>query len=343
MPKTSKPIVRDIAQRASVSMATVDRVLNKRPGVREITARAVLEAAVEVGYIPDGDALKSLQPRRPKLVFLLPAGGNRYLQMLGDSVKQIATIEVKRAKIQCFFIESFEPKILAKALIKYGLKADGIAFMAIDHPLVREAVKQLREKNKPVITVVSDMPNSGRTAYIGLDNRAVGRTAAHFLGRLLRAKSGQIALIAASRAYKTHEERELGFLVMMEEDFPEYEVIGVREGHDSRDENYQHAVNLLKQYPNLVGIYNVGGSSDGIARAMKEHGRDRDIVFIGHGLTQDTRGFLIDGVMDMVITQSSDAIVNNALRVFFDFSQNDQTHAAVPNLSMEIIVRENLP
>lgn len=343
MPKTTKPVVSDIAKRANVSMATVDRVLNRRPGVREITAKAVLKAAVEVGYIPESDVIKSLQPKRRKVVFLIPSGGNRYLQLLGDTVKQLASSQSNHVKIQCFFVESFNPDLLAKALINYGTKADGIAFMAIEHPLVREAVAQLTSKGKPVVSIVSDMSNSRRSAYVGLDNRAVGRTAAHFLGRIIKASTGKIALIAASRAYKTHEERELGFLVMMEEAFQQYDIIGVREGHDNQDENYQHAVNLLEQYPDLVGIYNVGGSSDGIARALKEYSRDSDIIFIGHGLTQDTRSFLIDGIMDMVITQSPEVIIGNALQIFSNIAQAKEATVGVPRLSMEIMVRENLP
>lgn len=343
MPKTTKPVVSDIAKRANVSMATVDRVLNRRPGVREITAKAVLRAAVEVGYIPESDVVKSLQPKRRRVIFLLPSGGNRYLQLLGDTVKQFASSQINHVKIQCFFVESFNPEMLAKALIKYGTKSDGVAFMAIEHPLVREAVELLTAKGKPVISLVSDMSNSGRTAYVGLDNRAVGRTAAHFLGQMIKAPKGKIALIAASRAYKTHEERELGFLVMMDEAFQQFEVIGVREGHDNQDENHQHAVNLLEQYPDLVGIYNVGGSSDGIARALKDYGRDSDIVFIGHGLTQDTRSFLIDGIMDMVITQSPEVIISIVLQIFSNIEQGKHATVDVPRLSMEIIVRENLP
>lgn len=114
--------------------------------------------------------------------------------------------------------------------------------------LIREADSQLTARGKPAIMIVSDMPNSGRTAYIGLVNRAVGRTVALLLV-IIKNESGKIALIAGSRSYKTDEERELGFLIKMEEAFQQYEKIGVREGHDNRDENYQHAVLLLKEYP----------------------------------------------------------------------------------------------
>jgi hypothetical protein len=45
----STATVADIAARAGVGTATVDRVLNKRPGVNADTVRRVLQAVAEVG------------------------------------------------------------------------------------------------------------------------------------------------------------------------------------------------------------------------------------------------------------------------------------------------------
>lgn len=344
MPRTNGPIISDIAVRAGVSPATVDRVLNKRPGVRALTSRRVLHAAAELGYLPEEEFLRSQRPQPMRLAFLLPAGTNPYLKLLGETVKTVAAQPShENPRVRCFFIDSFNPKILTEALRRYGEKADGIAFMAIDHPLVREAASALRAKGKHVVTIVSDISGSSRTAYVGLDNRAVGRTAAYLLGRLAKQSTGKVALIAASRTYRAHEEREMGFLGMMEESFPHLSVVGVREGHDNRDENYRHTLTLLSEYPDLIAIYNVGGSSDGIARALREKSRNEDILFIGHGLTPDTRGLLVEDTMDVVITQSPDVVVRNALQIFANARRGDDPYAGVLPLTMEVIVKENLP
>ena len=44
-----KPTVNDIARVAGVSLATVDRVLNARPGVRDVTIEKVNKAIAELG------------------------------------------------------------------------------------------------------------------------------------------------------------------------------------------------------------------------------------------------------------------------------------------------------
>ena len=50
--------VEDVARLAGVSTATVDRVLNQRPGVRLATVQRVLKAAGELGVLMGGDTVR---------------------------------------------------------------------------------------------------------------------------------------------------------------------------------------------------------------------------------------------------------------------------------------------
>ena len=52
-------------------------------------------------------------------------------------------------------------------------------------------------------------------------------------------------MIAGSRSYRAHEEREMGFLHVFEELFPAIKVVGLREGHDDADRNYRQTRMLL--------------------------------------------------------------------------------------------------
>jgi LacI family transcriptional regulator len=336
--------VADVAQHARVSTATVDRVLNHRPGVRPATVQAVLKAAAELGYLPQNDLYKALRPQPMRLVFLLPAGTNRFLNMLGDYV-DIARQHLEPFNVQCHcrFIEGFNPQVLVDSLLREGRRADGIAFMALEHPLVREAVNSLAEKNVHTLTLISDLSSSCRAAYVGLDNRAAGRSAGLLLGRFIGARTGKVAMIAGSRHYRGHEEREMGFQHIVEEKFPGLQVVGLREGHDDAQTNYRQTRQLLEQYPNLVGIYNIGGASDGVAQALKEAGRDQNIVFIGHGLTPDTRALLVDGSLDAIINQNLHSTVLNSVRIFANLREGREAMAGVEPMQISIVLSENLP
>lgn len=193
------------------------------------------------------------------------------------------------------------------------------------------------------MTIITDVSNCSKSAFVGLDNRAVGRTAAHLMARFSGKTEGDVGLIAGSLSYLAHNEREMGFLAYMQENFPGLRVVGAREGHDDYEENYQLTVSLLRQHPNLVGIYNIGGSSGGVAAALREAGKEHSLVFIGHGLGDDTRMMLIEETMDIVIHQDPLAVVHNTCQIFLNLSQGIVPLGGIPKLSMQIICRENLP
>ena len=335
--------ITDVARLAAVSTATVDRVLNQRTGVRPITVQRVLKAASELAYLPANDLYKLAAPRRLRLVFLLPVS-NKFVRMLGDTVgfskEHWAPFNVK---CQVVWIESFNAEVLAKSLLRYGKRADGIAFMALEHPAVREAVQMLVDRGVATVTLVSDLSGSRRDAYVGLDNRAAGRTAAYLIGRFIGTKSAKVAMIAGSRSYAAHGEREAGFLQVIEEQFPQIQVVGLREGQDDIEKNYRQARALLKQHPELAGIYNIGGAHDGVARALQEAGRQHHVVYIGHGLSSDTRALLIDGTMDAVITQNPHAAISSCVRIFTNLRDRRDALSGVETPRSQVIFRENLP
>ena len=333
----------DVARLAGVSTATADRVLNRRPGVRPVTAQRVLNAALELGYILE-DEMRAAEPKPMRLVFLLPAGTNRYLNMLGRLIAEAGPqLAPYNARCRVEHIKSFNPELLARTLIANARSADGIAFMALEHPAVREAVNALADRGVPTVTLISDIQNSARAAYLGLDNRATGRTAAYLIARFIGPRAAKVAMIAGSRSYRAHEEREMGFLHLFEEMFPAIAVVGLREGQDDEVRNYRLTRELLAQHRDLAGIYNIGGGSDGVGKALKEARRGEQVVFIGHGLTPDTRALLIDGTMDAVITQNPQRTLTDCVAIFANLRARREALHGVEAPRGEIMFRENLP
>ncbi len=337
------PRLNDVAAAARVSPATVDRVLNRRKGVKERTVQRVLRTALDLGYLTAAEVERLSSPRPPNVAFLLPMGSNPYLRLLGEKLRALAASKSRDgARVRCFFIDSFDADALAASIRRQAAWADGIVFLAIDHPVVREAVEDVTAAGKHVVTVVSDLPHPGQAAYFGLDNRAAGRTAGYLLGRFCGRAGGSVALVAGSPIYRAHSERESGFLGVIAEMFPRLRPVGTREGHDDSDENYRHTVSLIEQNPDLVGIYNVGGSSQGIGRALREKGRAAEVVFIGHGLSADTRQLLIEGTMDAVINSDPDAVLAGALDLVHRLQRGEEA-SAVPPIKLDVFFRENLP
>jgi LacI family transcriptional regulator len=339
----ARPRAHDIARKAGVSTATVDRVLNRRLGVRAVTAQRVVEAAAALDYLPRAALFEALRPKPMRLAFLLPTGTNRYLRMLGEHIsasdEQLGAFNVTS---HCHFVEGFNAEALARSLRHHAKRADGIAFMALDHPLVRAAVAEITARAIPVLTMISDIPETPRTDYVGLDNRAAGRTAGLLIGRFVGERHGKVALIAGSLSYRAHSEREIEFQRVIAE-FPGLTVVGLREGHDNAEQNYRQTRALLTRHRDIIGIYHVGGASDGITRAQREAKRGATVTFIGHGLTSDTRAALLDGTMDVAITQDHQMLMLNCVRIFTNLRDGRAALSGIEPMQISLFVRENLP
>lgn len=344
MDSSPRSRIPDIARAAGVSTATVDRVLHGRLPVRPATAQRVLQAAAALRYLPERELWRSLRPPPMELAFLLPAGTNRYLHMLGDGIAGAGDV-LAPYHVHCrvHYVDSFDPVRAAAALRRHGRSAQGVAFMALEHPLVREAVDELAAAGVHVLTLISDLAQSRREAYVGMDNRAAGRTAATLIGRFLGARTGSVAMIAGSLAYRGHEEREMGFLGLMQEQFAQLRVVGVREGRDDADTNERQARALLKKHPDLVGLYNIGGGAEGVGRALATLPHARRPLFVAHGLTADTRALLIAGTLDAIINQHPQTMLLNAVRIFTNLRDGRRATAGVEPVRISIVLRENLP
>src|SRR5437870_4279636 len=100
----------EVAERAQVSLATVDRVLHGRSGVRASTVQRVMRAAADIGYVPESQAGPAVSSKQLRLHFLIPEGSNRFLRMLGDMIgyshDHWAPFNVR---CQAEYIEAFNP------------------------------------------------------------------------------------------------------------------------------------------------------------------------------------------------------------------------------------------
>lgn len=335
----------DVAREAGVSTATTDRVLNNRTGVRGRTREIVIDAARRLGYISETWSSVVADPYptalQPRLHFVLPQGTNMFVQTLQQQLQTQAEAR-GGAEVCVTQIEGFNPENLARALAELEGRADGVGIVALDHPTVREAVGRLSNAGVKVVTLASDILHVPRVAYVGVDNRAAGRLAGYVLGRFLGASEPRkIALFAGSLSYRGHEEREMGFRNIIKEDFPNLEVVALREMQDDKETAFAEAVKLLRSEHNIEGIYNIGAGNEGIARAMKEYPSKKGIVYIAHDLTPHNRACLLDGTIDAIIDQNPRVEAREAINILIESVKGRPYEYHPPRL--HIIFRENLP
>jgi LacI family transcriptional regulator len=116
-----RPQLCDLANIARVSLATVDRVINRRKGVKERTRKRVLDVARDIGFLSSVEVEGYGRERLLHIVVLLPAGTNPYLHLLGERVKdRVGRSGVHEPILRCYFIDGFNADAQASALRTYA-------------------------------------------------------------------------------------------------------------------------------------------------------------------------------------------------------------------------------
>jgi LacI family transcriptional regulator len=340
----AKITIQDVALKAGVSVATIDRVLNRRPGVRPVTVERVESAIRELNYQPDRIAARLARNRDYRFWFVLPTTAGEFMQRIAVEVDAMAVrMAPERVTIMSRKVDVFDGQLLAQTLDQLADDADGIAVVALDHPAVRESINALVERGVAVVTIVSDVPGSKRSHYAGIDNTAAGRTAAGLMGRFLRGLKGKVGLFAGSLALRDHIERQFGFEQVMAHEYPQFHILPVRESRDDKSRSEELLRQLLTEHSDLLGIYNVGGGTAGIVAGLETSPRAKDIVFIAHEITEGSRRALIRGTIDVIINQDAGHEVRSAVRVLLSKVDDAPLIEAQEKIRIDVFMRDNLP
>ncbi len=336
-----RPTVHDIAEKAGVSLATVDRVLNGRPNVRGVTRARVEAAIADLGYVRDVAAANLAKGRVYSFTFILPAGDNPFMRSLEAEVRGLARqAAVDRVRVGVVVVPPFDAERLAGAIdaaIAEGVS--GIAAVAVEEAAVVAAIDRAKAAGIAFVTLVSDVAQSARDHFAGVDNVAAGRTAGSLMARFVAARPGPVAVLAGSMRLRDHRERLEGFQARLGADRLLEPVL---EGQDEPQTVQRLVGDLLARTPDLAGLYSLGAGNAGLVRALSDAGGAGPVV-IAHELTPETRSGLSSGLIAAVLNQDAGHEVRSAVRVLKARADGLAVHAAQERIRIDIFVNDNLP
>ncbi|MEP4198440.1 MAG: LacI family DNA-binding transcriptional regulator [Aliishimia sp.] len=341
----STPTINDIARVAEVSLATVDRVLNARPGVREKTVKKVNQAIADLGYVRDTAAANLARGRVYNFVFILPSNENEFLTSMEAEIQQLSHgLRHERTRLTYVRVAAFDPIALAGAIDALDPKSvDGVAIFGPETPSVRDSIAHLKANDVTVVSLVADIPSSERDHYVGVDNVAAGRTAAQLLGRFLGSKEGQVLVLTGSMLARDHLERRLGFDEVMARDFPHLNVLASLEGRDDADLIARLMPHVMDEHANVIGIYSSAAGNEGLLRYFRPLSPADKPAIVAHELTPLSRDALAVGLFDAVISQDSGHLVRSAVRVMRAKSDKMPINIAQERIRIDIYLKENMP
>ena len=300
--------VREIAQQAGLSEATVDRVLHHRPGVRENTVAEV------------NQAIADLDKQRAQLRL----NGRRYLidivmqtpQRFSDAFRAAVEAELPafapamlRARFHLWESGSTEQMVEALSRIR---GSHGVVLKAQDQPEVADAVDRLTEAGVPVVTYATDVPTSSRCGYVGIDNHGAGVTAAYLVDQWLGRAPSDVLITLSRTVFRGEGEREVGFRSALRSSGRTVVEVSGSDGIDATNERL--VLDALERHPAVEAVYSVGGGNVATVAAFEKLGRPCR-VFIAHDLDADNRRLLREGRISVVLHNDLRADARLALRL----------------------------
>ena len=338
-----KPTVNDIARHAGVSLATVDRVLNARPGVRRVTIDRVNKAIEELGYIRDTAAANLARRRIYRFVFLLPDIESEFIDALQGQINtQAVALSAERTLLRVRRVTAFDSRAIVMALDDLNPReTNGVALIGPETPAIRDAIGRTRARGIVVVALLSDLPSSERDHFIGVDNTLAGQTAAQLMGRFIHAEKGRILVLTNSRLARDHLERRHGFDKIIATQFPRFRVLPSIESRDDKMLAEHIMPELLNTWDDIRGIYATTSTDHGLVEFLVE--QPLEIVVIAHELTPSSRNALESGIFDALICQDTGHIVRSAVRLMRATIDSAPYNETQERIRIEIFLRENLP
>jgi LacI family transcriptional regulator len=296
-----RPTLHDLAQAAGVSVATVDRVINRRLPVSDDTSQRVVKAAESIGYHATSLLKRRVEemPAR-KFGFLLQKPDAFYRQLGQELVSASRTNRLVEGKPAIEFVEDVVPTIIAERLLQMAKKSDALAVVAMDHPVVNEAVEAVIAQGKPVFTLLSNINSPDVSGHFGADSRKCGRIAGWTISRLAK-KPGKIGILVGSHRYLNQELSEISFRTYMREHAPDFQLLEPIVNLDDERIAYEAVSEMVAANADLAGIYVSGGGQEGLIRALREFCTPHQLVAVCNELTPATRAALHDGVIDLTL------------------------------------------
>ncbi|MBK5016756.1 LacI family DNA-binding transcriptional regulator [Pantoea sp. S62] len=339
--KNKKTTLDQIAEAAGVSLSTVDRVMNRRGSVSPAKEAKVLEWASRLNV---DRVLYRGYMRVLRIAVLMQSPKNPFYKGLRNAFAETGAA-MSEMRINCFvhYLNLANIRATVKQLHEIADSYDALIVVCPDDPDLSDALRQISGK-KPVVTLVTDIPASGRLTYVGPDNRQMGRAAGELMGRFTGPEGGDILIVLGMQNMTGHEEREMGFRSVIREHFSHCHISASLESGEDQARAGEVVRRALQENKNVRGIYNVSAGNSNIAQTIMAMGLEKHVVLITHELTPERRRMLRDGIIDAIIDQNPQEEARRALEVLARHFNRIQD--AVPygsHTPFNIYIRENCP
>ncbi|KAA8482855.1 LacI family transcriptional regulator [Arcticibacter tournemirensis] len=299
--------VKEIARRANVSIATVDRVLHNRTGVSLKTKDKINAIIAELDYRPNIMARRLASKKVLRIAVLIPSVSSEtdYWDAPLTGVSQ-AEAEIKAYGItveKFLFDQNDKASFHAQARNVLKDYYDGVLLAPMFVEESKEFVEACQKRDIPYIFINSDVPGTNCLSYIGPDLYRSGYLGAHLANYLIN-NEDKILIVNISQEMDNHHHllrKEEGFRAYFSENGKSMSIAKA----DIRRTDYpsvKKELTLALQAKDVRLIFVTNSRVSVVSRFLEESGI-RDIVLIGYDFIKENIDYLKRQKIDFLICQ----------------------------------------
>ncbi|MBN2441821.1 MAG: LacI family DNA-binding transcriptional regulator [Spirochaetales bacterium] len=261
--------LKDVANEADVSIASVSRYLNNNQSVRRETGDKIEAAIKKLDYCIDSAAQSLKTGRFYRIGIISPATGPHYLEIISSIENTLAD---SNYTTNIFFTR--DPKFgLAQKEVPAKMKnVDGTIIMPLNRKSDRAFIKDLKRRGEPFVILDGgkDFPDE---AYhqISIDNYGIGKKAAEVL---TEAGHTRFLYIKGSDDLFISRDREAGFCRTLEEKGIRMSPERIIPGTFNAQVTLEYIEEHFKTLPDFTAIFAANDlSALGAVKALQKQGR----------------------------------------------------------------------
>jgi LacI family transcriptional regulator len=305
--KEGKIRIKDIAEKANVSIGTVDRVIHNRSEVSKTTREKILTVIKELNYEPNLIARSLATKKKNTFAVLIPyfTEDNTYWRTPMEGIEKAGTeirdygVRLVKFLFDQYNVDSFKKE--SKKVLK--ILPDAVLLAPVFYKESLSFVKKCESANIPYLFIDSNIKNQNNISYIGQDSFQSGYLAARLLSYGLTGSLNFMIIHVARETENTNHlrQREEGFRFFFKNNsrFRNTQIKHIFIPGSEKDVTSR----ILKScfHEKTDGVF-VTSNAHKVAGIMAKN-KLSDIRFTGYDLTPDNLKFLEQGVIDFLICQ----------------------------------------
>jgi ribose transport system substrate-binding protein len=172
----------------------------------------------------------------------------------------------------------------------------------------------------PVVTILGDLPDSKRIAYVGSDQHDLGYTGGRKLAEAIGGK-GKVAILSLPGT-AMFDAREQGFRDAFKA-FPDIQVVQLGDTKADTVTAVNVAKDLLQKYPDLAAFVGTDSTAGiGAATAVKEAGKVGQVKVVAMDRNSDVLQAIADGTLTGTVAQDDAAMAFWAMVTLYNYNHH---------------------